>query len=84
MTQLKLHVDNKKQGHKIFRIQSGDNEEMIAIIIQRNEKQYMVLAWDLSLDYEISSFDIEAPFMVQLDHDGNVYVVHKGLVSFCN
>lgn len=83
--QLKLHVDNRDpQHHCIFKVHVTNNQDMIVIVIKRNEKQYMVLTWDLSLDYEMQSFDIEKPFMVQMDEDGHAYVLHNGLVSFFN
>ena len=84
ITTLNLKIDCEQLGHKIIRVQPGENEELVAIVVQRSEENFTVLAWDLSLDYELSSFDVEAPFIVQLDHDGNAYVIHKGTVSFAS
>lgn len=76
-----LKIDQFEEDASIDQIRMSSNNSLIAIII-KEEEDSVIFKWNLNENSEILMKDVQGPFKILFDYEGEMYILNKKGVFF--
>lgn len=78
-------VKDEYEGYRIDDVRLGSNQNLIVIILVKEDNPTFVITWDLQLKLEVNvNLATKKSFEIFWDYNGSPYIVEEGKVKFIN
>ena len=84
LSKLSFYISEEEKETKIKKLSTGSDPNIVTVRVRQSTNKDFLIVWDLQMDIEINSIDIDSEALFFQDQHGKPYLVEKDYVLICS